>query len=322
MESEILVSIITPCYNAVNYLERCLKSCINQTYKNIEIICINDGSTDGTLELLNKFSDIDNRIKIIDKFNEGVNDARKDGIKFSKGEFIVFLDSDDWIDESLIEKCLKKCIKYDLDILIFNYFYVKKEIIVKNKFPNIRNVQEDLLKSIFIGDINPSLWNKIYKKKFLEKKLIELPKNLNYAEDLAIIATLAMSKPKISYINEYLYYYVATEGSITNSINNKVLDVAKAVEIIKNELIENRLYEKYKEEFEFLSYMHNFRYRASDIFRYKSDYNKVLYNTWRVQGINIRKNKYYKKERYELGNIFLNLCEKNYKLGRILAKLV
>ena len=102
-----MISVIIPIYNVEKYLTKCIESVINQTYKNLEIILVNDGSTDNSKEIIDKYSSIDSRIKVINKKNGGLSDARNVGIELAKGEYITFLDSDDWIELNMYEKLYK-----------------------------------------------------------------------------------------------------------------------------------------------------------------------------------------------------------------------
>ena len=116
------ISIIIPVYNASKYLKKCIDSIINQTYRNIEIICINDGSVDNSLEILEKYKEKDDRIIIIDKENQGVSAARNDGIKSSTGNYITFVDSDDWLELDAIDTLYKTLIKQQVDVVRGNYY--------------------------------------------------------------------------------------------------------------------------------------------------------------------------------------------------------
>ena len=116
--SDIKVSVIVPVYNVEKYLRQCLDSIINQTLKEIEILCINDGSTDSSPEILKEYEEKDSRIKIINKKNAGLSAARNQGLELAKGEYVSFIDSDDWINETFCEALYTAAKKYDSDIAI------------------------------------------------------------------------------------------------------------------------------------------------------------------------------------------------------------
>ena len=126
-----LISIVVPVYNVEEYLSRCLDSIINQTYKNIEIICVNDGSTDNSLKILTTYSELDYRIKIISQENQGLSEARNIGIKNSSGEYIGFIDSDDSIDEKYFEVLYNNLIIHDADISCAKTRYIGFNDVVK-----------------------------------------------------------------------------------------------------------------------------------------------------------------------------------------------
>ncbi len=119
LNEKLKISIVIPVYNVEKYLHQCLKSVINQTYKNLEIICINDGSKDNSLNILNEYLKKDNRIIIVNQKNSGVSSARNKGIRLSTGDFISFIDSDDYLDLNVYEKCVQRIIRDNSDIIIF-----------------------------------------------------------------------------------------------------------------------------------------------------------------------------------------------------------
>ena len=115
------VSVVIPVYNTQKYLDQCLGSILFQTYRNLEIICVNDGSTDNSLAILQKYAKFDKRIKIIDQKNMGISPARNEGMKVATGEFIIFFDSDDFFDSTMIEEMVMKAEEYDADIAVCSY---------------------------------------------------------------------------------------------------------------------------------------------------------------------------------------------------------
>ena len=125
IEDNVLISVIVPIYNSEKYLEQCIESIINQKYSNLEIILVNDGSVDGSLKICEKYAKKDNRIKVIDKKNEGVSVARNVGMEVSSGQWISFIDSDDWIDPDMFEKMLAKSKDDDFDVIMCNCYINK-----------------------------------------------------------------------------------------------------------------------------------------------------------------------------------------------------
>ena len=137
----VKVSIIVPVYNVEKYLSKCLESLINQTLKDIEIICVNDGSTDNSLSILKEYANKDSRIKIIDKQNEGVSVARNTGIEVATGEYLIFVDSDDYLVENACEKALNTIEHNNSDICIFGHYDLVDEKLVKS------SVNKDIIKA-------------------------------------------------------------------------------------------------------------------------------------------------------------------------------
>ena len=178
----IKASIVITAYNVESYIEKCIMSVINQTEKNIEIIIVNDGSTDCTLSKINKLANYDKRIRIIDKKNEGVMKARYDGLEIAIGKYILFVDADDWIEKECIEQLYNNAECNNSDIVMYNSYIVtendKKFISRINS-----NKSDDYLKSILIGRTSQYLWDKFIKREFIINNKIPFKGDLNYAED-------------------------------------------------------------------------------------------------------------------------------------------
>ena len=254
------ISIIVPVYNASKYLQQCLESIINQTFKNLEIICIDDGSTDNSIEILKKYADIDNRITIISQENKYAGYARNVGIGISKGEYLLFLDSDDFFDKKLCEKLYKKAITNDNDIVICNtFFYDDKTSSIKEP---IWSLKEELLpsKEIFSSlEVNNCIfnftnnwpWNKLIKKELIEKNKIKFQEIKHTNDTYFICMCLALSK-KISIVKERLIYYRINSGKslTTSSIRDLYQDeVFKCLDEIFNKLKFYNLLESFKYSF-------------------------------------------------------------------------
>ena len=216
----IKLSIIVPVYNVAEYLERCLNSLINQTLNEIEIICVNDGSTDNSLCILEKFAGLDKRIKIINQKNKGLSGARNTGIKLVQGEYFGFLDSDDWVDLDYFEKLYKRAKNCDADISLGDFIRKGK---FKHKIRLKLNKEEE-----FVGDNEkfygsqfyhfPCVWNKIYKtSKFNDLRFIE---GIFFEDGPYTIQALHRANKVVTYCNTYLYYFV-NPNSIVKTLNKK-----------------------------------------------------------------------------------------------------
>lgn len=313
------VSVIIPAYNIENYISKCVQSIIEQTLKELEIIIVNDGSTDNTLKLIKDLSLIDKRIKIIDKSNQGSIEARKTGLEIAKGEYVLFVDGDDWLDVNTLEKLYKSAINNNSDIVIYNAYTccnnTKRKLNIYSK-----DIEKDCIKNLLLGKIYPTLWAKFISLKYIKNNKIEFVSDISYAEDLATSASLFMYNPKISYVNEYLYNYNLRESSITNIVNTKVLEIDKALKFIKSKLMELNIYEHYKKEYEYMVYIHILENTLlSRYYKYK-DIGKILYKQYRNYRINIRDNKYIQEiisSYYISKRIRIKLYCISYSLGRI-----
>lgn len=197
------VSIIIPVYNTEKYLRECLDSVINQSLPDIEIICINDGSSDNSLNILKEYADKDTRIIIIDKENAGVSAARNDAIDKANSEYIMFLDSDDYLSPNACEIAYDSVCADNYDVGIFGHYILKGK----------------RLKPKYING-NPAnyinIWDKIFKTSFLKNTKIKFPQEIKTAEDIIFSYTVNSYNPKYIFINELLMTYRdARKGSST-----------------------------------------------------------------------------------------------------------
>ena len=212
----VKVSIIVPVYNVERYLSKCLDSLTNQTLKGIEIICVNDGSTDSSLAILKEFANKDSRIKIIDKQNEGVSVARNTGIEVATGQYLMFADSDDYLIENACEKALNTIGHDGSDICIFSHYDLVDEKLVKS------GVNKDIIKAQkqnnqTYTDFSINIWDKIYNRNFLITNSIKFIPNLKTSEDVIFNFVCQFNNPKVSYSIEPLYVYrLTSENSATS----------------------------------------------------------------------------------------------------------
>lgn len=216
------ISIIIPVYNVEKYINRCIDSLLEQTYKNIEIILIDDGSTDQSGKKCDIYSKKDKRIKVKHIKNQGVTKARMVGASLATGKYITFVDSDDYIEKTAYEILMKFLDENQLDICIFNYYIVQDDKVKihknKDKIPQIMSMDEYL--SLMCGNnFGGMMWNKIYKKELIVNNLKSLENGLSILEDLLFNCELCEKNPKIKvgYVDELYYYYIIRKGSALNS---------------------------------------------------------------------------------------------------------
>ena len=207
--NNIKISVIIPVYNVENYLRQCLDSIINQTLKEIEIICINDGSTDSSKQILEEYALKDERIKIINQKNKGVSAARNTGIDAATGEYIGFVDSDDWVKLDAYEKLYNKITREDVDIVFSRYNYVFEDGRIEHNPNHFKELDEIKINSIDenleLLKISPSIWTKIFKKSFILDNKIRFPEGV-LAEDLFFIVQYLLKANGIVYLNNYFSY--------------------------------------------------------------------------------------------------------------------
>lgn len=217
-----LISVIIPVYNVEKYLEKCIKSVINQTYKNLEIILVNDGSTDSSGEICNKFLKLDSRIILLNKVNEGLSAARNFGIQNSNGEYISFIDSDDFISDRMFEVLLNNINKWDCDISIVEKcdVFEDKEFDLKplNEKQCYIYTKQEAMEKYFEGNFIPA-WGKLYRRELF--KNIKFPVGVLNEDEAIMIKLLDRCKKNIVYQNRQLYFYLKRkEGSITSTRKN------------------------------------------------------------------------------------------------------
>lgn len=239
---KIKVSIIVPIYNLESYLEKCLDSILNQTLKEIEVICIDDGSKDNSLKILKKYKD--DRIKVFTKKNGGVSSARNYGLKIARGEYIGFVDGDDFIEVTMYEKLYENAIKNEADIVICNIKYIFSEndyTIFSENFLGAKKIKTN--KELF--NIKGYVCNKIFKKEIIHQ--IKFDENINWGEDQLFFTETLFKSDIITFENSISYNYYQRQNSSTIISNEKILDLIKTYKNIKSILLENKSYDLFKE---------------------------------------------------------------------------
>lgn len=221
------VSIIMPVYNVSEKLNKSLNSLINQTYSNIEILLINDGSTDNSGEVCDKYAQNDNRIKVVHKKNGGVSSARNIGLEIATGKYIMFVDSDDYTDEKSCEVMVKAIEKYDVDMVVssYNTVYngkVMKHICPEKVYNSVESMKDDF-RLIYLDCFLNSPWNKLFKKEHITKGFDE---NMRYFEDYYFVLDYMDNIRNLVTIDTPLYYYIEDTGnSLTKVFREDTFDV-------------------------------------------------------------------------------------------------
>lgn len=232
MMKNVLVSVIVPVYKVELYLERCLESIINQTYKDLEIILVDDGSPDKCPEICDQYAEYDKRVKVIHKPNGGLSSARNAGIDVMNGEYVTFIDSDDFISEDAIEKWVHYIKEYHANIVVGKYqIYNKGDILERNSTGKVEKWSVcDALRYMFIIDGKLcSAWGKLYDARLFER--LRYPEEIQYAEDMYVIHLLFHEAENIVFTNDVQYYYSQEGASLVRSaFSEKKLQRVEAVE--------------------------------------------------------------------------------------------
>lgn len=258
----IKFSIVIPVYNVENFLPDCLNSLKNQTFKDFEVICINDGSSDNSLDILNKYQKNDSRFIVISQENQGQGIARNKGIDLAKGEYILFIDPDDFIENNTLETLYNSFIETNADIIQFDYstckencelkkreFFSKK--IYKNskyliKDNDIFNWHKAKEKNLF--GISLSAWDKAYKASHIKRNNIKFAPN-KHSEDHIFSISANLLADKILYLQKPLYNYRLRAGSSVNKASNDNFCIFENIELLKDFLIKNNFYNEYEKSF-------------------------------------------------------------------------
>lgn len=249
----MVLSVIVPIYNGETYMSKCLDSLIKQKYKDMEIICVDDGSTDNSLAICERYVESDSRFKIITKANEGVASARKAGMQEAKGEYITFVDSDDWLEEDMYATLMQAAVKNDADIVVCSYFkdydtYSETMINRLNVSDNIIS-GEELIRYAFQREdyrgVAAFLWNKIFRAKLLYNNKVYIRDDLKRGDDVAFLTEAALLSKRNVYVDIPLYHYVQRSSSITHRKNKDNLSTLEhiltgysiAIELLEKSLI-------------------------------------------------------------------------------------
>ena len=253
-----LVSIVVPVYNTERFLVQCMDSIVNQSLKNIEIICVNDGSTDGSLDILNRYERQDNRVHVITIKNQGGGVARNEGMHLAQGEYITFLDSDDFFEPCFIEELYKKAKKDSLDVAVCrcdqydnstgNYipadFSIRKDLLPKKEIFNIRDVEKDFF-HLFVW----WPWDKLYRREFIAKHQLQF-QALRSTDDLFFVCTAVLLAERVGVSEDvWVHHRINNPASVSNTREKSFDDFLTALHAIRDSLKINNLFNDLKRDF-------------------------------------------------------------------------
>lgn len=290
MESNIKVSVVIPVYNVEKYLEKCLDTIINQTLKEIEIICVNDGSTDNSINILKKYGIKDNRIQIVSQENKGSSAGRNTGIEHSNGEYIIFIDSDDWIELNTLEELYNYANQLNLDILMFKLVFFNQDTLEKsqNQFSSFEVINSSFDGKVFnYKDVLDVLFKishspfKLHKASFLKDNDIKFIEGLNY-EDVVFFFQTFLNAKRISILRRPFYYYRTRDDSTSNVANEGSFDIFKILKITQDFLKEKNIYNSCINDFTLFTIV-NIKYvylRLDE--KYKKEYLSRIHENYKV----------------------------------------
>lgn len=306
------VSVIVPVYNTEKYLKRCLDSLVNQTLKDIEIIIINDGSTDNSQVIIDEYSKKYPNIKGYKKENGGMSSARNMGLTKTNGEYIAFVDSDDYIDNDALKKMYEKVKNKNLDIVVCDSINVYEDGRKEYIHSHLHYSNNDIHNYIIAP---PMACTRLFKQDIFKKVKF---KEGTFYEDLELVPSLISITTKVGFIEEGLYYYFQRNGSVMRqkSFSNKLLDIFSVLDSIKNK-IDNDLY---RNELEYLYITHLLRTATLRFLDYKDTkkYLDKIVNIIKENYPNYKNNPYFKKSSKKLKI----LCHLAYYKQRWLLKII
>lgn len=266
--SNFKVSVILPVYNVERYLRACLDSVVTQSLEGIEIIAVNDGSTDGSLKILEEYrNEYPDRMKVFTTENHGVSHARNFGLARASGEYVLFVDSDDFIEKDMCEKLYTKAARDNNDIVVCGRYNVYERehigeltkestgtLLINTNFKLIENKYE-------LAHISPFPWDKLFRRSILEG--LEFPEKMRF-EDLVLAFEACCRAETIGVVEEPLYNYRrTTQGGFLNSFSEQTLDIVKAFQLVFEFMKKNKYWNTYYEELEYICTRHFlFRYPA------------------------------------------------------------
>ena len=313
------ISVIVPVYGVEKYIKKCIDSIISQTFNDFEIIIVNDGTLDNSINIV-KESFNDERIKIFNKENGGLASARNYGINVAKGEYLFFVDSDDYLEKNCLEEMYNKIIEDNVDMVICDYYKLYEDG-VKEITKTISHYEKSNSKVSVIS--MPGAVCKLIKTSFFKKYNITFLEK-HYFEDNAIMPFLCAVIPSFSYLEKPFYYYLQRTGSILNKKNYdpKWEDIFDSIEYLYNKFKEYKILNDFYSELEYIYIEYLLHAPSLKFICYKEGYKNIkkINNILKEKFPNWQKNKYYKKENIKYKIICSLLYYNQIKLVKLLLR--
>lgn len=230
------ISIIVPIYKIEEYIKQCVDSIIAQSYTDLEIILVDDGSPDNCPKICDKYAEKDSRVKVLHKQNGGLMSARQAGLKIATGEYVGFVDGDDWIEPNMYEKFANLIDKYNPDMAMCEFLYSypesdeKSSQLPEKEFYDKTALENEIYPKLLFKPpyynfgINPCCWSKIFKKELLENNLYNVTEKIKIGEDAAFTYPCLLQVKSLAYCGEYLYHYRINQNSMTKSYDKNMED--------------------------------------------------------------------------------------------------
>lgn len=309
------ISIIVPIYNVEHYLPTCLNSIKKQTFTDFEIILVNDGSTDASLSIAKEFVKTDKRAFLVSQSNAGLSAARNAGLFAAKGKYIIFIDSDDWIEPNMLEVLHNEVIKHSPDFICFRLQFdnllLKKRTIYGKKFKFEQLYGSTILKdALLVKNIPTAAWAKMYNHSFLAENNLKFEPGIVNEDTLFTIQTACCAQ-KVTFVNQIFYHAIEREGSISRSSQERLfLDMITALNKTKEYLLEKAMFNEIKIYYE-ARYLKSLLYNILQIAQ-RLDWNNYL----RIYKLCINKSLY---KHYNTHNV-RKILSKKHQIILILSK--
>ena len=307
----VKVSVIVPVYNVEEYIVKCLDSLVRQTLKDIEILVINDGSPDNSQDIIDKYVKKYKNVKSYVKKNGGLSDARNYGLKYAKGEYISFVDSDDYIDDMMMERMYSKAISNDFDMVVCNLDLVDEAgNFIRHVYSNVDSDLFNVSVKKSMLSIYPTAVNKLFKKNLFDNDV--------WYEDVEFIHRMFPYINSIGVVNDFLYYYVQREGSITRTFDKRLYNYIDNWNGIIDFYKKRKIYDDYKKELEYcyVRYLYATFVKQAVNYGDVKEYNKAVFAAIE----NVKKN----FSKYRRNSYFYKSIKGLYLVffGKFIAKVV